>query len=108
MDTFIKLFNNLRLTIKLMSDARVPGMLKLIPILGLVYVISPIDILPEAILGPIGAIDDIGVIILAVETFIRMVPQDIVAAYRDSVSGDSTHSKAKGDGVVDAEWKEVR
>jgi uncharacterized membrane protein YkvA (DUF1232 family) len=108
MDTFIKLFNNFRIAVKLMTDPRVPGMLKAIPVLGLLYVISPIDLLPEAVLGPLGAIDDIGVVILALETFIKMVPQDIVAAYREGVSGDSTYSKAKGDGVVDGEWKEVK
>ncbi|QJW95408.1 DUF1232 domain-containing protein [Frigoriglobus tundricola] len=30
------------------------------------YVVSPVDILPEAVLGPIGLIDDIGVIIAGV------------------------------------------
>lgn len=31
---------------------------------ALVYIVSPIDILPEAILGPIGLVDDIAVVLL--------------------------------------------
>ena len=37
----------------------------LITILGLIYILSPIDFLPEIILGPIGLADDI-VVILAI------------------------------------------
>ena len=34
-----------------------------------VYLISPIDLLPEAILGPLGLVDDAGVLV-AVEVFV--------------------------------------
>ncbi len=33
-------------------------------ILSIIYVLSPIDIIPEALLGPIGIIDDAGVVLL--------------------------------------------
>lgn len=42
----------------------VKGTLKLIVLVGIIlYVISPIDLLPEAVLGPIGLIDDLFVIL---------------------------------------------
>ncbi len=42
----------------------VKGIMKLI-VLGVMflYVVSPIDLLPEAVLGPIGLIDDLAVVV---------------------------------------------
>lgn len=31
-------------------------------ILSLIYIISPIDLIPEALLGPLGILDDLGVV----------------------------------------------
>ncbi|WP_069649258.1 YkvA family protein [Caloranaerobacter ferrireducens] len=44
--------------IKYLLDAKVPFLKKIWIILGLIYLISPIDLLPEPILG-FGIIDDI-------------------------------------------------
>jgi len=38
----------------------------LILVIMVLYVISPVDLLPEAVLGPIGLIDDLAVIIFGV------------------------------------------
>jgi uncharacterized membrane protein YkvA (DUF1232 family) len=46
---------------KLMFDTRVPSSLKAKLGLALAYYVSPIDLLPEALLGPLGLIDDIAV-----------------------------------------------
>jgi len=35
--------------------------------LGLIYIISPIDIIPEAFLGPIGIIDDFGILMFGMK-----------------------------------------
>lgn len=39
---------------------------------ALIYLVSPIDVLPEALLGPIGLIDDAGVLAVAVSYLIRL------------------------------------
>ena len=41
----------------------------LMGILCVVYIISPIDLLPELILGPFGLIDDLGALFLAIRNF---------------------------------------
>lgn len=41
---------------------------KVIVILGIIYVVSPIDIIPEAILGPFGLLDDGGAIFAVIAT----------------------------------------
>jgi len=51
---------------RLTTDSRVQGKHKVLMVSGLAYYISPIDFMPEAILGPIGYLDDLvfGVYIL--------------------------------------------
>ena len=111
MDVFMKLFNQVRLVLKLMADSRVPLYLKVIPVLSLLYVVMPIDLVPDMI--PIlGQLDDVGVIILGIETFIRMSPARVVSEIRSQIEGsnvhDKTDSQSSSDNIVDGEWKEVR
>jgi uncharacterized membrane protein YkvA (DUF1232 family) len=40
----------------------------------LVYVISPIDLLPEAFLGPFGVPDDVAAILVAIRTLRKKEP----------------------------------
>lgn len=37
----------------------------------LVYLFSPVDILPEAILGPLGLVDDAAAILLLIQTLLK-------------------------------------
>jgi uncharacterized membrane protein YkvA (DUF1232 family) len=41
----------------------------LVVVLCVVYIISPIDLLPEAFLGPLGLIDDLGALFVAIAAF---------------------------------------
>lgn len=67
----------LRLSWALLMDRRVPMALKTIPLLTFVYVISPIDLIPDVI--PIlGQLDDLGILMTALTTFNRLAPPDIV------------------------------
>src|SRR5690554_4564499 len=63
------------LTWKLLWDRRVGWLPKLIPVLGLAYIVSPVDLLPEllvGVLGPLIALDDIGVIMLVLNLSSRL------------------------------------
>ena len=46
---------------------------KLIIVVGLFYIISPIDILPEIILGPLGLLDDGGALLAVVYTVVAVL-----------------------------------
>ena len=46
-----------RLVWRLWRDARVPGWTKLIPLAGLVYLLSPIDLIPDLMLPGLGQLD---------------------------------------------------
>ncbi|WP_027380946.1 YkvA family protein [Chryseobacterium daeguense] len=45
----------------------------ILPLLGLVYVISPIDLLPEVAVPVIGVLDDLAILSLAIPKLIREV-----------------------------------
>lgn len=44
-------------------------MKKVIPII--LYIISPIDLVPEALLGPFGLADDVGALIYLIKTLVN-------------------------------------
>lgn len=69
------MWDQMRLTWRLYRDGRVNSRLKsAIPLLAAVYLISPVDVLPDVILG-LGQLDDLGVIGLAIVMMTRLVPR---------------------------------
>lgn len=73
--------NDIRLVSALMGDPRLALQVKAIPALATVYVLSPFDLIPGWI-PFLGQIDDLAVMILAVRTFKRMVPPELMAEYQ--------------------------
>ncbi len=68
------------LVFRLMLDRRVPLRLKLIIPSAVLYLISPIDLLPD--LFPIlGHTDDLIVVILALASFLLMTPRSVLNEY---------------------------
>ena len=41
---------------------------KLLIIIGILYVVSPVDFIPEAVLGPLGLLDDGGAVVALLTT----------------------------------------
>ncbi|MBL7184583.1 MAG: DUF1232 domain-containing protein [Anaerolineae bacterium] len=83
------IIKNARLVWRLLWDPDVSTWLKMIPPATLLYLLFPIDFLPDPVLG-LGQLDDIAVILLGVKLFIELCPQDIVRHHlreMSSVSG---------------------
>ena len=99
------LLDRAKLTWKLFWDERVSPLTKAIPILGLAYVLSPLDLLPELALGPVGALDDVGIIMLVLSLFIQAAPPDIVQEYlRQFSEGRGQQPALEGDeDIIDGE-----
>ena len=76
-----KIGGEIKLIYQLMMDARIPTYLKIFPILVGIYLLSPLDLIPE-FLPIIGQLDDLGLLIVALSMFIRWAPDDVVAEYR--------------------------
>lgn len=98
------LFDRLTLSWRLMADRRVNIFHKLIPPLALLYILSPVDIAPEILLGPFGLVDDIGVAIFALEFFIRMAPNDVVREHLRDLRDRIMDQRGEGD-VIDGDYR---
>ena len=83
---WVDLFNSFRLAWRLLRDQQVPFAAKLVPLGVAAYILSPIDFIPDAILG-LGQLDDLAVILLGVQVFIAIVPRAIVQRHRDAIEG---------------------
>lgn len=75
-----ELIKRVRLVWLLLQDARVPNLTKLILPGALLYLISPVDFVPDVLLG-FGQLDDFGVILLGMALFVKLCPPHIVQEY---------------------------
>ncbi len=66
---------------RLMRDQRVPLSGKIVAMFGVAYVLSPIDLLPALLLGPIGLVDDLIVVTAALSRVLNHVHPDVVRAH---------------------------
>lgn len=92
------------LLMRLMRDDRVPFGSKLIALLGVGYTLSPIDLLPEVLLGPIGLIDDLLIVTAALSRLLKDVHPDVVRLHW-SGKGDALDAIAR---LTDWAEREVR
>ena len=79
------IIKNTRLVWRLLRDRDVPAWLKIIPPATLLYLLFPIDFIPDPALG-LGQLDDIGVILLGLKLFIELSPQEIVRRHLREMS----------------------
>ena len=77
------------LLMRLMRDGRVPILEKGIAVAGVAYVLSPIDLLPALVLGPIGLLDDLFIVAACLSRLLNHVHPDVVR----------THWSGKGDAL---------
>lgn len=81
-----RLLNRVMLALRLLVDRRVNITTKFVPFIGLAYLFWPIDIIPDFFVG-IGQLDDIGIVLLALESFIRLAPQGVVKEHLARMQG---------------------
>jgi len=101
-----ELIKRLRLSWLLFTDNRVPFWTKLVPLISVIYLVSPIDFIPEAIFGPPGYMDDLGIILLGLALFVKLSPFEIVEAYKDELLFGSQDND--DDDVVDANYRIIK
>lgn len=83
------------LTWKLLFDKRVPTWMKAVALAPLIYVLSPIDIIPDFIIG-LGQLDDLGLVLAGMRLFESMVPEYIVQEHRALISQRGNGSMVEG------------
>jgi uncharacterized membrane protein YkvA (DUF1232 family) len=90
------MLSQLRLTWRLFRDPRVSPALKAIPLLGLAYAIWPVDLLPD-VLPVLGQLDDLAVILLAINAFIQLCPPEVIEAVEREDSSISVRYRVEED-----------
>lgn len=93
-----------RLAWRLLRDARVPGWAKLIPVAGFLYLLSPIDILPEAMIPLLGEVDDVVLLLLAVKLFIDLSPPGVVREHLRDLFNVQTDSPSDKDSYIEVPY----
>lgn len=68
------------------------------------YVISPLDFVPD-VLPALGQLDDLGVILIALEVFPRLCPAEAVGFHRAAIAQGRTYYPMPPAGeIIDAEF----
>ncbi len=83
-----ELWQQIKLVYYLLRDRDVPIYLKVLPFAGLLYILFPIDFIPDVI-PVMGQLDDLTVLIIGLKVFIEMAPVDIVTRYMDQMRGQT-------------------
>lgn len=88
-----------RLAWRLLRDPRVSAVKYALPLFAVLYVISPIDPIPDFLLG-IGQVDDLGILVALVLATTRLLPKLapawLVAEHRADLGGSATPDEARG------------
>lgn len=101
------LINQGRLVWRLFNDRRVPGWAKLIPVAGALYLLSPIDLMPDMLLPGLGELDDMGAILLSLKMFVELSPPEIVREHLQNLVGRARGQQEPSDAVIDAPYRVV-
>jgi uncharacterized membrane protein YkvA (DUF1232 family) len=87
-DLIRRLPRYIRLVWALLRDGRVPAQQKLILVGIGGYVILPIDLIPDFV-PVLGQLDDLAVVLLGLDLFIRSAPADLVEEHLAKISQDN-------------------
>ena len=99
-----QLLRTVRLVWRLLRDSRVPLFPKLIILAAAIYVISPVDLIPDVILG-LGQLDDLGIAMLAIALFIELCPRAIVDEHRRAIAAEAGEpSKPSDDETIEGSF----
>ena len=99
------LFSDVRLAWRLMREPRVTAVAKAIPALAALYVVSPLDFVPD-ILPVVGQLDDLGILILSLKLFLRLCPQAPAAFHTAAIASGRPYAPMNpADVVIDATYR---
>jgi uncharacterized membrane protein YkvA (DUF1232 family) len=100
---FLWMIDRLRLAWRLFWDERVSAWIKLVPLFPVLYLIWPLDILSDPVLG-LGQLDDLAVIALGLKLFITACPPGLVNEHWQALTQSGQKSSEQGD-TVEGEYR---
>jgi uncharacterized membrane protein YkvA (DUF1232 family) len=94
-----------RLAVRLFREPHVPILTKAVLPLAALYVIWPLDFLPD-IIPLLGQLDDLGVAALLLEGFLGLCPAAARTFHAEAIAQGRKYSQMPGTGkIIDAEWR---
>ena len=96
----------IRLVMKLLMDRRVPLRLKMLFPAALVYVVLPIDLVPDCFF-PVGRIDGLIAVVLAFVLFLGLAPRDIVMEHLGRSPSNGTGSSPDRGSVIEGDYRVI-
>jgi uncharacterized membrane protein YkvA (DUF1232 family) len=102
-----------KLILRLMGDQRVNVLLKVLPVAALIYLVSPVDLLPGVVLPFVGALDDAAVLWLGATLFVHLCPEEVVSEHMNALQKVITGSSREvpnvdeSDEIIEAEVHET-
>lgn len=104
------ILNEMKLSWRLMRDQRVTSLKYLAPALLALYVASPVDAIPDLLLG-LGQVDDMGIAVLglmiALKVIPKLAPADVLREHVAEMNGEPTADQpgfSRVDPVMDAHY----
>jgi uncharacterized membrane protein YkvA (DUF1232 family) len=101
------LVNQARLVWRLFNDRRVSGWVKLLPIAGLVYLVSPIDLLPDFLIPGLGELDDLTIILVSLKMFVDLAPPEIVREHLNKLMRRAGKRQPSSEPYIDVPYRVV-
>jgi uncharacterized membrane protein YkvA (DUF1232 family) len=99
------LISHARLAIRLLREPHVGLLRKAVPVLAVAYLISPLDFVPDFI-PVLGELDDLGMLLVSLEGFLKICPPDVVAFHRAAIEEGRPYSPMPATSrVIEAEWR---
>ena len=95
----------IKLIWRLLKDPQVSPWVKVLPILGVLYLLMPIDFVSELALPLVGEVDDAAILWLTNYVFLELCPPEIVLQHVKALTGQNP--AAASDDVVDADSVEI-
>jgi uncharacterized membrane protein YkvA (DUF1232 family) len=100
-----RLWSQARLAIRLLREPRVPVAIKAVVLLAALYVIFPLDFLPDFLPG-LGQLDDLGIAAVALELFLKLCPAGPKAFHAVAITQGRHYAPMPAtDDVIEAEWR---
>jgi uncharacterized membrane protein YkvA (DUF1232 family) len=75
-----EMWHQLRLVWYLLRSPDVPIYLKLLPLIAVIYIIVPTDLIPD-VFPFVGQLDDLTALLVGAKVFIELAPQEVVARH---------------------------
>jgi uncharacterized membrane protein YkvA (DUF1232 family) len=112
---FPDLILRIKLILRLIADRRVNVFVKLIPVAAVIYVILPVDLIPEVALPVVGYLDDAAVLWMGISLFVSLCPDEVVKEHMNALQNvvpgtwrDAPGEEQGGEGIESTPQDEHR